>query len=281
MSAQTLDLQLIPVSKKFAKNGGYRGFINGRRVIDFDGVLDEVIKNNHLSLSKVYLKTLLSTTFDTMIQGVLTDGQTRRLGDYMMLQLELTGGFDEPGDQFDPNKHKLEVVLRPLKEFRRKPGRDDVKVYNRNAGPTVVINRTYSEGQEGNVVEFGKDIILSGENLFAVDDKEDSISVKYFTQRAHGTFACQIVVTPDMVSTDGKTLRIPWDDTIGEFIRNNPEKYDPSVNRPVAVMIGLRSRGGAATAKQQLHRGRAYFSSWLEIFPDYREDFNRIFWGPI
>ena len=56
-----------------------------------------------------------------------------------MGQLESNRGWprgrrEEPGEQFDPKKHKLAMVLRPLKEFRRVAGNNDVSVFNRNAG---------------------------------------------------------------------------------------------------------------------------------------------------
>ena len=86
---------------------------------------------------------------------------------------------------------------------------------------------------------------------------------------------------PEWVSEDGKRIVIPWKDTVGEFIKNNMDKFDPEKNPPVAVMFGVRSRGGLETAKCQLHRGRAYFDTWLEKRPDWRGDFSRIVWGGI
>ena len=68
---------------------------------------------------------------------------------------------------------------------------------------------------------------------------------------------------------------------IGEFVRNNPGKFEPETNPPMAVMVGIRSRGGLSTAKRQLHRGRAYFDTWLADHPDRRGDFSKIVWGQI
>ena len=53
------------------------------------------------------------------------------------------------------------------------------------------------------------------------------------------------------------------------------------MNPPLAVMVGIRSRGGLETAKCQLHRGRAYFDTWLAKYPEYRGDFSRTVWGNI
>ena len=86
---------------------------------------------------------------------------------------------------------------------------------------------------------------------------------------------------PEWVSADGRKLVIPWKETFGEFIRNNPGRFDPETNPPLAVMVGIRSRGGLATAKSQLHRGKAYFDTWLQKHPEYRGDFSRVVWGDI
>lgn len=48
---------------------------------------------------------------------------------------------------------------------------------------------------------------------------------------------------------------------------------------PIALMVAIRTRGGKDSAKQQLHRARAYFDTWLKLYPHYREDFNIINWG--
>ena len=86
---------------------------------------------------------------------------------------------------------------------------------------------------------------------------------------------------PEWVSADGKRIVIPWKDTVGLFIETNMDKFDPAKNPPVAVMFGLRTRGGEATAKVQLHRARAYFDTWLAKYPEYRGDFSRTVWGDI
>ena len=281
MSETQMELRLIPVSKKLSAKGGYRGHIADRGGMSYDEVIDEVIRERYLSLSPSMVKMVVESVFDTMIAGIMQDGQTRRLGDYLSLQLEVRGGFDEPGDQFDPAKHKLAMVLRPLKKFRRVAGRHDVTVFNRNAGPKVVIEKMCSVSHsEGGELKFGEDLVLEGENLFALTDGGDEFGIKYFGQRTNG-YAISAPLEPDWVAADGRKLVIPWDETIGEFVRNNPGKFEPETNPPMAVMVGIRSRGGLSTAKRQLHRGRAYFDTWLADHPDWCGDFSKIVWGQI
>ena len=57
---------------------------------------------------------------------------------------------------------------------------------------------------------------------------------------------------------------------MGNYITKwDPKNFDPEKNVPVALMIGVRSRGGDQNSKRQLHRARAYFDSWLASHPDY------------
>ena len=179
-----LELEIKKVSDKFAKGAAYRGSVADRKSMSYDEVIEEVISKCMMRLSVTQLKSIISSVMETMIDGVLTDGVSRRLGDYFKLQPEVRGRFDSPGEQFDDEKHQLALVLCPLKSMRRKPGRNGISVYNYNAGPAVKITRTYSEGEErGSVVKFGKDIIIEGENLAVLGDGKDEFHVKFFTQK--------------------------------------------------------------------------------------------------
>ena len=281
MQAKQLELKLIPVSKKLSAKGGYRGHIVDRGGIGYDAVIQEVIKNRYLSLSPDMVKMVVESVFDTMISGIMQDGQTRRLGDYLSLQLEVRGGFDEPGEQFDPEKHKLAMVLRPLKEFRRVAGSKDVSVFNRNAGPKVVIEKMCSAAHpEGGEIKFGEDLVLEGENLFALKDGGDIFACKYYSQ-FHKAVRCGGPIASEWVSSDGRKLVIPWQESFGRFFEQNPKEFDPATNPSVAAMVGIRSRGGLVTAKRQLHRGKAYFDTWLAKHPDCRGNFSKVIWGSI
>ena len=282
MSVRKLELKLIPVSKKLTAKGGYRGHIVDRGGLDYDDVIQEVIDKRYLRFTPDMMKMVVESVFDSMIEGIMEDGRTRRLGDYLSLQLEVRGGFDEPGEQFDPAKHRLAMVLRPLKEFRRVAGKKDVSVYNRNAGPKVVITKMYSASHpEGGELKFGEDFIIEGENLFALKDWNDRFDYNYYTQRRSVAHCGGGTLEPEWVSADGRKIVIPWKETLGHIIEINMDKLDPEKNPPVAVMFGIRSRGGLETAKLQLHRGKAYFDTWLATHPDWRGDFSNVVWGNI
>lgn len=269
-----LDITLKKVSGKFSESGGFRAVIGKDGAYSYEHLLSEVIQNHHLSISTNFLDMVLSATFDTMIEGLMTDGISRRIGDFIQLQLQVRGKFDSEGEDFDEKKHKLAIAVRPLKELRVKPGRGGVSVINRNAGPKVVIERTHSPGLEGNQVKWGEPIIIEGQNLFAVDGK-DEFSFRYINDSGTGFSSYTVSLESEWVSDDGKKLTIPWTHFEDMFERCKGN------GKPIAIMAALRSRGGKASAKTQLHRARAYFDTWIAAHPDYKDDFSKLLWGKV
>ena len=80
MSARKLELKLIPVSKKLTAKGGYRGHIADRGGLDYDEVIQEVLDKTYLRFTPDTVKMVVESVFNTMIDGIMQDGQTRRLG---------------------------------------------------------------------------------------------------------------------------------------------------------------------------------------------------------
>ena len=276
MSGVTREIKLTRVANKLSDKQNYVAHIVQRYSLDYDAVLDEIIERGVLRITKPMLKMILEHTFETMIENTLKDGYSRRLGDYFILQMEVSGRFNSPADQFDDERHRLSLKLRPLKALKRKPGRDDVKVYNRNAGPKVSIDRIYSVSTpDKDTLVFGDDIVLEGENLYFLEDLaeiSDSIAVGYYTQHRRGPMTMSSTgIMTGTVSDDGRRMVLPWDATVGQILDANKGRpdADPAQNPPVAVMVVLRSRGGISTAKQQLHRARAFFDTWKEKYPKY------------
>ena len=275
MSGTTKEIKLNKVVNKLSKKDSYVARLAQRYSLGYDEVLDEVIGRGFLNVSKPMLKMILEHTFDTMIANTLKDGNSRRLGDYFVLQMEVEGRFESPDDQFDANRHKLALKLRPLKAMKRKPGRDDISVYNRNAGPQVVIDRMHSASTpDKDTLVFGDDIVLEGENLFFIDNVDyplDSIDFGYYTQHQGTPFHTGSSGSlPGTVSADGRRMVISWEKTIGAVLELNRDRpsADPAKDPPQYVMVALRSRGGVPTAKMQHHRARAFFDTWLAKYPN-------------
>lgn len=281
MSGTTKEIKLARAANKLSDKPSYIAHLADRYTLNYETVLDEVIERGFLNISKPMLKMILEHTLDTMIENTLQDGNSRRLGDYFVLQMEVSGRFDSPDDQFDAERHSLKLTLRPLKALKRKPGRNDVKVYNRNAGPKVSIDRIYSASTPGkDTLVFGDDIVLEGENLFIIDESteiQDSLTIGYYSQFMVRPIICSASGPVEMVSDDGRRIVIPWKETIGQSIEQNWDRADPAKNPPRAIMVALRSRGGVSTAKMQLHRARAFFDTWLEKYP--KSTFDGVSWG--
>lgn len=271
-----IDLKLVPLNTTVGKAGGFKAMLDKSRnsSMSYDQVLEEIVSKNRLGMSKSLVQMILDMAFNTVIDGVLSDGVTRRLGDFLQIGLEVKGRFISEGDQFDEDRHELALSVRTLKEMRRKPGRDGVRVINRNAGPKVLIESLYSVGCESGELTWGADIVLEGENLYACEDGRDEFQIKYFAK--HGVwFTASGFLDRAWVSSDGRKAVIPWREL-------NLDQFEVGEHGlPKALMVGYTSRGGVATAKSQLHRGKAYFDGWLKKYPDYRNDFGKMNWGSI
>ncbi len=280
MSRRKVEFTLVPVPEKLASSGGYRAQLRKRGIKDYDEVIDEAVERCRIGLDSHLVKMVVSATLDSMINGILEDGIPRRLGDYFRLNLSIKGGFDEPGDQFDPEKHELRLNLTPLKAFKRKPGPDGVAPWNRNAGPAVAVKSVHSvsETKKG-AVNFGEDLVIEGENLFALEDGTDMYAVKFYTAHGKPFVATSASLEPAWVSSDGTRLTIPWRMLLGSALESRG--YDPKANPPVAVMVGLRTRGGEKTARIQLHRAKAFLKSWIERWPKNPPDAAHFAWGSI
>lgn len=276
MSGTTREIKLTRSYNKLSSRETYVARLAQRYTLSYDEVIDEVIGRGFLNITKPMLKMILEHTLDTMITNTLKDGNSRRLGDYFMLQMEVKGRFDALDEQFDDNRNKLALKLRPLKAMKRKPGREDIAVYNRNAGPKVSISRIYSaSAPDKDTLVFGDDIVLEGENLFLLDDPteiQDELTIGYYTQRLRGPIVCSMSGSSEMVSDSGRRITIPWEPTVGDSIKINWDRANPEENAPVGIMVALRSRGGEPTAKRQLHRARAFFDTWHEKYPKYPLD---------
>ena len=280
MYTQKRELKLRPMPSNALGGSGYVANLRNKRTLSYDEVLAEVDKMRVLNIPAATIRIVIDQFFSTVIANTLEDGNTRRIGDYFSIGLNVKGRFDELGDDFDPEKHHLELAIRPLKRLKEVIPLTGIEPYNRNAGPKVVINRVYSSSSKrGNTIVFGEDIIIEGENLFILPNwgytKEhglgDSFSIAFYTQKS-GKLVSSGRYDPSgvTVSEDGRRMTISWEKAFtNEFLTNHPEAADPKKNAPVALMIGMRTHGGDAKSKRQLHRARAFFDSWLDKYPDY------------
>ena len=131
-----------------------------------DGVIAEAQQSGaFFGMSPILVRSNLETLFNTLIGNVLSDGQTRKLDDYLEVSLNLRGLFEQKTDDYDPSKHELKLTVKHLSAFRQQP---------KNIQP-VNVNRirqfrlsyiTAADGLHANhQVVFGKPFIIRGSNL--------------------------------------------------------------------------------------------------------------------
>ena len=75
-------IKLTKIPEKLSKKGGYRARVLDNGVVDFDEFVQEVVDKSGFRMEPRMLKMYLEATMETMISGVLSDGRTRRIGDY-------------------------------------------------------------------------------------------------------------------------------------------------------------------------------------------------------
>ena len=143
--------------------GRFRAVVTDRRSYGTQAVVAEMIERSGLTLSPHYVEYIVSELIESMIGGTLSDGATRRFGDYFSVRLEIGGTFDEPDAPFDPKRNEVRVVLAPLKRFRRRvetqPPQNKVK-------PTrPLMTEVRTEHSVVDAAVYGEDLIITGRNL--------------------------------------------------------------------------------------------------------------------
>ena len=158
---------LMPISGAAKESGGYRAKIlrrPGKEAMDFDAVVEEAIKTHLAGMSPLLVKTVVTGVLTSMIEGVARDGTTRRIDDFLSLSLKIHGRFDDKGDDFDAERHKLAMVVSQLNEFR--PDLTGANVVNVNRRRRFRLYSVQSEGGGGcGRIVPGRTIIIKGGDL--------------------------------------------------------------------------------------------------------------------
>ena len=111
--------EIILPGKSEPEKGKYRAIVTDRGSYGTDQVIKEMLDYSSLRLSPYMVESVVNGVMESMIKNTLTDGVTRRFGDYFAVRLEVKGTFDAKDAAFDPKKNSVKVVLVPLKRFRK------------------------------------------------------------------------------------------------------------------------------------------------------------------
>ena len=255
-------IKLTKIPEKLSKKGGYRARVLDNGVVDFDEFTREVVDRSGFRMEPRTLRMYLEATMETMISGVLSDGRTRRMGDYFSLGLKVGGRFEEQGDEFDEDLNELKLKLKPLKELKNRSFKK-LSVYTENNGPNIKLTSLTSVSTPDSPwVNFGEDFVVKGENLVL---SEDAVVGVYITGQMGGGLSYAELSDWDYEAGTG-IIRFKWN------------KICPSgqnwIKRPACqLMVVVKSRGRIASANMQKRSIRTFFKEYHDKYPD--EDINK------
>ena len=164
-----IKFSLYPVSGAARERGGYRARLikeRGEHVMDFDAVVAEAIAQRRIpGANAENVKFIVRAVLDSMIEGVSSDGMTRRIDDYLSVSMNLYGHFNDESEPFDPERHKLGLTLTQLRKFR--PDLSGSKVVNVKKKAEFRVYSIHSaDCDAGNrIIVPGHDIIIKGSDL--------------------------------------------------------------------------------------------------------------------
>ena len=224
--------------------GKFRAVVTDRESYGTEAVIEDMIDRSGLNLSPHYVEYIVSELFETMIKGTLSDGATRRFGDYFSVRLEIGGTFDEQDSPFDPKRNEVRVVLTPLKRFRRsvetQPPQNKVKPKH------PLMTEIRSENSEVDNVVYGENIIITGRNL-QLTSKNDSIVVK--TLDKHIEPHARKFFSGDLIENTPERLVLPFPTDVKREDLHTWDQYRVIYVRYDYVPSSGKSAGSIRTIK--------------------------------
>lgn len=179
----------------------YRAVLSRDEPLGFDEVINECIRDNHLSESAVNLRRHFEMVLDSMIQHTLNDGRSRRVDGYFTLRMDIAGNFARPDAEFDPVQHRLAFNFTPAKRLRAMVRKS--WPVNEQKRPHGKIDRVYSapDGEIGKL-RYGADIVIEGHDLLLVGQDAvhlfiDFRSDPFGTRQTTYEFGCDVKENTD------------------------------------------------------------------------------------
>ena len=211
--------EVILPGKKEPEKGKYRAIVTERGSYGTEQVIDEMLEYSSLRLSPYMVESVVSGVMESMIKNTLSDGVTRRFGDYFAVRLEVKGTFDEKDAAFDPKKNFVKVVLMPLKRFRKAV--ETKRPQNKVKPPRALMTEIRGESSPADRVKFGENIIITGHDLTVVD-MANQISVWMYDR--NGVMKADNYCIGNMIERTPTRIVVPFPPSFkrGDF-HPNPE----------------------------------------------------------
>ena len=177
------------------------------KTLGADAVVAEFLQSSGLkdvvsaSSMAIYIKGLLKS----MLEGVLTDGRSRRIDDYFTMRLDMKGTASAINEPYNPYKHKFTINFQRARRFREKCKTQDVKIIGEPVCEIPItrsiIKDAHSYGAGRGEVYIRRQIILEGKNLGLTPHSQVALSVDYPVGKAQ--FACEIAdANPDCITVE-------------------------------------------------------------------------------
>ncbi len=202
-----LEFILKPVSGAASSEGGYRAFISTEKgnAVDLDGIIAEARDFGYITgIKDEAAKSIVRGVLDSMIAGVIRDGRTRRLDEYLSVSLKVHGRFADKHDEFDPKRHKLALSVKQLAAFR--PSFEGVEATNVDHKRQFRIYSVKTAGSDlrGGRLVLGRDFVIRGAD-FRPGDNMFGVSLSLYIDRT-----TVVTENPPILSADDGEIRCAW-----------------------------------------------------------------------
>ena len=241
-----IEFTLKPVTGAASAEGGYRAILRTAKgdAMDFDDVITEALDRGYIAgVKDILAKSVVKGVLDSMIAGVLRDGMTRRIGDYLSVSLKVHGRFEDAQDEFDPARHKLALSRKQLNAFRPSfKGVEATNINRRRSFRIYSVHTVGAENEKNGVLTIGKEFVVKGADFCS--------GPEIFGVTIHAKDGQHSVVSfdaPTLSMTDGEIrcawpedFKAPVGDGSGEIAIGREESSDDSskyVRRSIRVSI--------------------------------------------
>ena len=147
------------VANSYGGKTKYRAMLTDKRgVVDFDTVLKEVQEQRRID--PITMRFYLESFFDCVRKNMLEDGCSRRVGNYMLLRLNVRGSFDAADADIESGRQELLISGQSLEGFRHlEKSADIANTIDPTRGRAESV---MSVGGDAGTLKFGENILLKG-----------------------------------------------------------------------------------------------------------------------
>ena len=235
-----IEFVLKPVTGAASAGGGFRAILKTAKgdALDFDDVITEALDRGYIAgVKDVLAKSVVKGVLDSMIAGVLRDGMTRRIGDYLSVSLKVHGRFANEQDDFDPARHKLALSLKQLNAFRPSfKGVEATNIHHKRQFRIYSVHTVGTEDERNGRLVIGREFVIKG-----ADFNPDS---KLFGVVLHANTGIHSVETfdPPILSKTDSEIRCAW-----------PEDFQKPVGDGCGE-VAIGRQGDSKDAANYVHR---------------------------